>query len=95
MDCYSANVVATYKCLKSHWPTFTSKDLAELANRAQPMFLVPKPKFKKFDQVWFLKSSIDKNPLGKIVKTLVKGMLKINCEGHTLINKTTRHIGIS
>jgi hypothetical protein len=35
--------------VKSWWPTFMSKDLAELPNRAQPMFLVPKPKFKKSD----------------------------------------------
>jgi hypothetical protein len=40
IDCYSTDVVEIYKCLKSHWSTFTSEDLAELSNGAQPMFLV-------------------------------------------------------
>jgi hypothetical protein len=95
VDCYTEDVIRTYKALKSHWPTFSAKDLAELPNKAQPMFLVPKPKFKKSDSVWFLKSPVGKNPLGKTVKTLVEGTPEINSEGRNFTNKTAKRIGIT
>jgi hypothetical protein len=59
------------------------------------MFLVPKPKFRSTDQVWFLKSPVGKNPLGRTVKALVEGTERINKEGRTFTNKTPRRIGIS
>jgi hypothetical protein len=59
------------------------------------MFFVLKPKFKKCEQVWFLKSHVGKNPLGRTVKTLVEGMLGINTKEHTLTNKTPKRIGIT
>ena len=95
MDCYSSNVVETYKRLVSCWQTFTSEDLAKLPNHAQPMFFVLKPKFRKSDLVWFLKSPVNKNLLGKTVKTLAEGILEINTEGQTFTNKIARHIGVT
>jgi hypothetical protein len=95
IDCYSTDVICTYKTLKSHWPTFIAEDLSELPNHAQPMFLEPKPKFMPTDQVWFLKSPVGKNPLGKTLKTLVEGTVGIVTEGRTFTNKTARHIGIT
>ena len=95
VDCYTEDVVRTFKCLKSHWPNFTAQDLAELPNGAQPLFLVPKPKIKKCDPVWFLKSPVEKNPLGKTVKTLVEGTPEINAVGRCFTNKTARRISIT
>jgi hypothetical protein len=34
VDYYTEDVIRTYKALKSHWPTFTAEDLAELPNKA-------------------------------------------------------------
>jgi hypothetical protein len=59
------------------------------------MFLVPKPKFKISDQVWFLKFLVGKLLLGKTVKTLVEGHLEIKTEGRTFTNKIARPIGIT
>ena len=59
------------------------------------MFLVPKPKIKKLDSVWFLKSPVGKNPLGKTVKSLVEGTPEINSVGRSFTNKTARRIGIT
>jgi hypothetical protein len=59
------------------------------------MFLVSKPKFKKSDSIWFLKSPMGKNPLGRTVKTLVEGTPGINTEGRTFTNKAARRIGIT
>jgi hypothetical protein len=95
VDYYSEDVIETFKCLKSHWPMFTADDLSELPGRVQPMFLVPKPKFRSTNQVWFLKFPVGKNPLGKTVKALVEGTEGINKEGRTFTNKTPRRIRIS
>jgi hypothetical protein len=59
------------------------------------MFLVPKPKFKKCEHIWFLKSLDRKNPLKKVVKLLVEGTMGSNTKGHTFTNKTLQHIGIT
>jgi hypothetical protein len=56
------------------------------------MFLVLKPKFKKCEQVWFFNSLVEKNPLGRAMKTLEEGTLGINTKGHTLTNKTPKRI---
>ena len=95
VDCYTEDVIRMFKCLKSHWPNFTAEDLAELPNGAQPMFLVLKPKIKKSDSVWFLKSPVGKNPLGKTVKTLVEGTPEINSVGRCFTKKMAMRIGIT
>jgi hypothetical protein len=65
VDCYSTDVILTYKTLISHWPVFTAEEIAEFPNHSQPLFLTPKSKFKKSDIVWFQKTPVGKNPLGK------------------------------
>lgn len=95
VGCYSSDMIHIYKSLKSHYLTFSSKDLAELPNQLQPMLLVPKPKFKKCEQVWFLKSHARKNPLRKTVELLVEGTMDSNTKGRTFTNKNLQHTGIT
>ena len=95
VDCYCVDVILTYKTLISHWPSFTSEEIAQFPNRSQPLFLTPKSKFKIADPVWFQKSPVGKNTLGKTVKALVDGTPGISKEGRTFTNKTPRRIGIT
>jgi hypothetical protein len=53
IDCYSEEVVTTYKTLTAHWSIFSAQDLVVFPNSVQPFFLTPKLKPRKSDEVWF------------------------------------------
>jgi hypothetical protein len=95
VDCYSQDVLETYKTLTVHWPIFSSDELAIFAGSVQPFFLTPKLRVKKNDDVWFLKTPVRKNSLGQTVKSIILSILGIEPKGRTFSNKTLRHIGIS
>lgn len=94
VDCFSADVVETYKILSSHWPSFSRDELEVLFKGShQPLFLVPK-KVKAGDDVWFLKKPVGKNSLGGTMKMLVESA-GIDPRGRVITNKMMRRIGIS
>jgi hypothetical protein len=95
VDCYSFDVVNTYKTVTSHWPIFTSTDLAAFPEGLHPFFLTLKSRIKKGDNVWFLKILVGKNMLGQTVKQLILNMPEIKANGRNFSNKTPRRIGIS
>ena len=64
VDCYSEDVLQTYKTLTVHWPVFNADELVVFPNSVQPFFLTPKLKIKKNEDVWFLKTPVGKNTLG-------------------------------
>jgi hypothetical protein len=95
VDCYSFDVLNTYKTLTSHWPLFSPADLALFPKSLQPFFLIPKSKTKKIDDVWFLKTPVGKNTLGQTVKQLILNTPEIKANGRVFSNKTPRQIAIS
>ena len=95
VDCYSEDVLQTYKTLTAHWPMFNADELAVFPNSVQPIFLTPKLKIKKNEDVWFLKTPVGKNTLSQTVKQIILSTLGIDPKGRTFLNKTPRRIGIS
>jgi hypothetical protein len=94
VDCFSFDVVNTFKLLSSHWPIFSSEELQVLfKGSSQPFFLVPK-KVKVSDNVWFLKKPVGKNTLAGTMKMLIEAV-GIDPKGRIITNKTMRRIGIS
>ena len=95
VDCYSEDVLQTYKTLTVHWPVFNVDELVVFPNSVQPFFLTPKLKIKNNEDVWFLKTPVGKNTLGQTVKQIILSTPGIDPKGRTFSNKTPRHIGIS
>lgn len=95
LDVYCEDIVLTFKTLKSHWPTFSEKDLEKWEGRPHPIFLTPKSNIKKNDHVWFYRSAVGRNTLGKTVKALIESCEGIDLAGRKFTNKTPRRIGIS
>jgi hypothetical protein len=95
VDCYSEDVVNTYKTLTAHWPIFCLKELAMYADCVQPFFLTPKSRPKLTNEVWFLKTPVGKNTLGQTVKNIILATPEIKANGRIFSNKTPRRIGIS
>jgi len=96
VDVYCKDVVDTFKILKSHWPLFTKKKLEEkFDGQPHPVFLQPKARVKKGDQVWFQKSAIGRNTLGKSCKLLIEATPGIHHNGRVFTNKTTRRMAIT
>jgi hypothetical protein len=95
VDCYSEDVLQTYKTLTAHWPVFNTNELAVFPSSVQPFFLTPKLKIKKNDDVWFLKTPMGKNTLGQTVKQIILSTPGIEPKGRTFSNKTPHRIGIS
>lgn len=95
VNCYSGDVILTYKCLVSHWPSFLAVDIVEVFSHAQPMFLTLKAKLKNSSSMWFLKMPLDKSTFCQTVKTLVESTFGIMLRGQTFTNKTLRRIGIT
>jgi hypothetical protein len=82
--------------LVSHWPEFSADDLnVKPFDGVQPFFLIPKHKVKMTNTVWFLKTPVGKNTLGRICKDLIDGTAGIEANGRVFSNKTPRRIGIS
>lgn len=90
MDCYSDDVLKTYKKLTAQWPLFSLDGLAIFLGSVQPLFLTPKLKVKKNDDVWFLKIPVGKNILGQTVKQIILNTPGIEVKGRTISNKMLR-----
>ena len=95
VDCYSADVLLTYKTLTAHWPVFNGDELTVFPDSVQPFFLTPKSKLKRNEEVWFLKNPVGKNTLGQTVKNIILSTPGIDPKGRTFSNKTPHRIGIS
>jgi hypothetical protein len=95
VDCYSEDVVNTYKTLTAHWPIFTLQELAIFVDCVQPFFLTPKSRPKLTDEVWFLKTPVGKNTLGQTVKNIILATPEIKANGRIFSNKIPCRIGIS
>jgi hypothetical protein len=95
VDTYSPDVVNTYKVLVSYWPEFSVDDLnVKPFDGVQSFFLTSKQKVKTTDTMWFLKTPVGKNILGRICKDLIEGRAGIEANGRVFSNKTSRRIGI-
>ena len=95
INCYCPDLVATYTALRSHWPSMSQKDLLKF-DGVQPVFLRPKMKLKKNDDVWFLKTAVGKNTLGTIiVKLLLEETPGINVGDRVFTNKSARRLGVT
>jgi hypothetical protein len=94
VDCYSEEVVTTYKTLTAHWPIFSVQDLAVFLDSVQSFFLTPKLKPRKSDEVWFLKTPFGKNTLGQTVMNIILSTQEIKVNGRIFSNKTQQCIGI-
>ena len=77
INCYCPDLLATYKALRSHWLRMSQKDLLKF-DGVQPVFLRPKMKLKKNNDVWFLKMAVGKNTLDIVVKLLIEEANGIN-----------------
>lgn len=81
---------------KSHWPLFTKNELEEkFDGQPHPIFLQPKACIKRGDQVWFQKSAIGRNTLGKSCKLLIEATPGIHHNGRLFANKTPRRMAIT
>jgi hypothetical protein len=93
VDCYSKDVVNTFKILLSHWPVFSSEELEVLFKGSQqPLFLVPK-KVKTGDDVWFMKKPMGINTLTGTMKMLVESV-GIDPKGRNITKKPMQQISI-
>lgn len=92
VTCYDADVINTYKAMVSHWPVWSKKDNLEKP-RPHPLFLQPKHKIKRNENVWFTKGPWGKNGIADICKTLADSVLSLKAKRIT--NKSARSTGIS
>ena len=91
VDCYDENIILTYRILMQHRPQFTDADLRAFGSMPAPLFLRPKLKFKKSDNIWFLKTAVGRNMLVGVTKLLAQSA---NIDKN-VTNKTGRHIGMT
>lgn len=90
VDCYSNDVLETYKTLTAHWPVFSLDELAVFLGSVQPFILTSKLKVKKNENVWFLKIPVGKNILGQTVKQIILSTPRIEVKGRHFSNKMLR-----
>jgi len=72
-----------------HRPQFTDSDLQAFGGMPAPLFLRPKLKVKKSDNIWYLKSDVGRNTLEGVTKAMAQSA---NIDKN-VSNKTGRHIG--
>jgi hypothetical protein len=82
VNCFNADVIATYKKIVSHWPTFKKPE----DSRCHPFFLTPNRKFRAQDRVWFKPVPIGYNQLAEYTKLLAKDVPAL--AGKRISNKT-------
>ena len=75
--------------MMQHRFQFIESDLQAFGGMPPPLFLRPKLKVKKSDNVWYLKSAVGRNTLEGVTKLMAESA---NIE-KKVTNKTGRHIG--
>ncbi len=85
---YIKDLIEMYKMMIMHWPPFDDTHLFH------PFCLAPKVKgFNVIKQVWFMKTHLGKNTLGKLNKKLTYDIPTL--KGKQITNKNVQGIAIS
>jgi len=95
IDCYQHDLINTFKEMMMHRPIFSHENLAKFEGEPEPLFLQPKLKIKRKDNIWFLKKAVGKNTLAKVTLSLIEQTEGIIIGNRRFSNKSARRIGIS